>query len=265
MRNLLENYRRTGWCRFGHDDDLMEWVAHCLPAARATVRAPENKRWHRCEGTWFTGVNVLPNDCQGIVGDGPALTGKVVTFIEECLDPGDFCWDRGQISVCYPGYPRPKAGESDAAASYRRTRDAAHLDGLLPEGPDRRRHLREHHGFILGIPLVAASPEASPFVVWEGSHELIRHAFEQRFAGIRAEDWGEEDVTEAYQQVRQRIFEQCRRVEVHACPGECYLAHRLLLHGIAPWQEEAVAGPDGRMICYFRPQISGVERWLSHQ
>ena len=226
------------------------------------MTAPENSRWHRCEGTWFTGVNVLPNDCQGAVDDGPPLAGDAVSFINDRLDLKAFCWDRGQVSVCYPGYPKPKEGEGEAAAAYRRDRDAAHLDGLLPEGPEKRRHLREHHGFILGIPLVDFSPGASPFVLWEGSHELIRTAFGKRFAGIDPQHWGDEDVTGIYHQVRRQIFEQCKRVEVHMRPGECYLAHRLLLHGMAPWQRDAEAGPDGRMICYFRPTVLDANAWL---
>ena len=265
MRNPLQNYLQAGWCRFQHDDRLMQWIKQILPAARATVSAPENARWHRCEGTWFTGVNVLPNDCDGSVDNGMPLAGEAVDFINNDLGLCDFCWDRGQISVCYPGYPRPKEGEGEAAFAYRRDRDAAHLDGLLPEGPQKRRHLRELHGFILGIPLVEADAKASPFVVWEGSHELIREAFARRFTGIKPQSWGDEDVTEVYQQVRRQVFDNCRRVEVHVQPGECYLAHRLLIHGMAPWQEQAKAGPDGRMICYFRPPNLSAGQWLSNR
>ena len=62
----------TGWCQFT-DPQLMSWVKQVLPAARATVTAPENSRWHRCEGTWFTGVNVLPNDCQAAKMGRPGM------------------------------------------------------------------------------------------------------------------------------------------------------------------------------------------------
>ena len=116
----------------------------------------------------------MPNDIHGAVGDSGPLQGKAVDFIRDELGLDGFEWDIGQISICYPGYPQPMTGESEAAFRFRRDRDAAHVDGLLPEGPQRRRHLREHHGFILGIPLVAFSEDASPFVVWEGSHK--RHS-----------------------------------------------------------------------------------------
>ena len=44
---------------------------------------------------------------------------------------------------------------------------------------------------------------------------------------------------------------QCRRVPVTARPGEAYLVHRLCLHGVAPWAEDA--GEEVRAIAYFRP------------
>jgi len=38
----------------------------------------------------------------------------------------------------------------------------------------------------------------------------------------------------------------------------------MTLHGVAPWSQNASAGPDGRMIAYFRPEMSGgVPAWLS--
>ncbi len=262
MRNRLQKYQQDGWCQFDFDPLLMAWINQVLPAARATVTATENVQWHRCEGTWFTGVNVLPNACDGAIAGGSALQGEVISFIEEQLGFRDFCWDRGQVSICYPGYPKPKEGEGAGAFAYRRDRDAAHVDGLLPEGPQKRRHMREFHGFILGIPLVEASAGASPFVLWEGSHEIVRQALRQRLHGIDPQQWGDEDITEAYHEARRQIFARCRRVEIHVPPGQCYLAHRLVLHGMAPWQPGATAAEDGRMICYFRPPNVDARQWL---
>jgi hypothetical protein len=152
--------------------------------------------------------------------------------------------------------------ESEAAFVYRRDRDAAHVDGLLPEGPNRRRHLREYHGFILGIPLVEYSKAASPLVVWQGSHEIMRQTFMRAFEGLAASEWGDLDVTEVYHEARRQVFQSCSRVEIQAKPGQAYLVHRLALHGIAPWQPGADATEDGRMVCYFRPEIGGAEEWL---
>jgi hypothetical protein len=148
--------------------------------------------------------------------------------------------------------------ESEGAFRYRVTREAAHVDGVLAEGPLRRRHLREFHSFILGIPIVEAA-NASPFVVWEGSHMIIRDAFRAFFAGRASADWGNFDMTEIYHSARRRIFERCKRVEISACPGEAYLVHRLALHGVAPWSTLASAGPDGRMIIYVTARPTG---WL---
>ena len=262
MRNLARQFFTRGWCRFEHDPRLLEWVDAALPAARACREDPRHARWLRYQGTWFAGVNALPNDDRGaLVGSGP-LAGDAVDFIAAELGLANFAWDAAQVSICYPGYPRPMDGESDALLRYRRDRDAAHVDGLLREGPQRRRFLREHHGFILGIPMVDFDAGASPFTIWEGSQEIVRDAFRRRFAGIPLERWCDEDVTESYHAARRLAFETCRRVEVHARPGEAYLAHRLSLHGMAPWRDGAGAGADGRIIVYFRPDTFGPGDWL---
>ena len=152
--------------------------------------------------------------------------------------------------------------ESDKAFQYRVNKKAAHVDGLLREGPQARRFLRETHGFILGLPLVESSAGASPLVIWEKSHEIVRSVFRETFEGIAPDSWGEVDLTDLYLDLRYRIFDECEAVEVYAKPGEAYLLHRLSLHGMTPWQESACSGPDGRMICYFRPEFGQLEDWL---
>ena len=264
MRNHAKHFFERGWCRFDHDAPLFDWVEAALEPARATRRDPANAKWLRYRETWFAGVNALANDASGKVDGSEPLSGIAVDFIDEVLGLRDFAWDAAQVSICYPGYPQPMEGESSARARFRRERDAAHVDGLLPEGPQRRRHLREHHGFILGIPMVEFDAGAAPFVVWEGSHEIIREVFAERFAGVEPDLWGEEDITDVYQAVRERVFDSCERVEIHARPGQSFIAHRLVLHGMAPWCEGASAGADGRMICYFRPDPFGPYEWLHH-
>jgi len=262
MRNLAEDFFSRGWCRFDHDPVLHHWTEAALVPARACLRDPQQVKWLRYQGTWFAGVNALPNDDQGAVAGSGPLLGGVVDFVATELGLQNFAWDRAQVSICYPGYPQPMAGESAAKTRYRRERDAAHVDGLLPEGPQRRRHLREHHGFILGLPMVEFDAGASPFVVWEGSHEIMRDTFVACFNGVPVDQWGEQDVTEVYHAAREQVFASCQRVEIHARPGEAFLAHRLVLHGMAPWREDARAGPDARMICYFRPDPFGPYEWL---
>jgi len=264
MRNLARQFFTRGWCRFAQDATLLGWAGAALPAARACVADPRHARWLRYQGTWFAGVNALPNDARGAVAGSGPLAGAAVDFIAAELELEGFAWDAAQVSVCYPGYPLPMDGESDALLRYRREHDAAHVDGLLREGAERRRFLREFHGFILGIPLVDFDADASPFVVWEGSHEIVRAAFRQRFRDLPPAGWSDEDVTETYHATRQRVFETCPRVELHARPGEAFLVHRLSVHGMAPWRDGAAAGPDGRMIVYFRPDTFGPRQWLDN-
>lgn len=261
------SFELNGWCRFPFDPALADWIDRVLPHARATVADPALASWHRYRGTWFAGVNALPNDDRGAVPDGPPLAGQAVNFIRSVLDLREMGlalpWDRAQVSVCYPGYPQQMEGESDAVFDFRLKKDAAHVDGLLREGQDRRRRLKEYHAFILGIPMVPFTPDAAPFSLWEGSHLVFGKWFRETFASLPLEKWEEIDITEGYQRVRRAVFETCRRVTIHAKPGEAYLAHRHILHGMTPWGETAEAGPDGRMIIYFRPALPDPSHWLS--
>lgn len=265
-RTAAEAFFARGWVRFGVDPALMAWVRAVRPVAGRIAGDPDHRaRWLRCGGTWFAGVNILPNDAAGAIpGEGvPPLAGDAVDFVRDVLGLEGFAWDRAQISVCYPGYPQPWEGESAAAFRFRRDRDAAHVDGLLRRDPGRRRHLGEAHGFVLGIPLAEVPADASPLVVWEGSHERMRAAFRARLDGIDPARWSAEDITDAYTAARREVFETCARVPVHAGPGEAYLIHRLALHGVAPWG--GAGGADARPIAYFRPEIEpggSPEWWL---
>ena len=76
------------------------------------------------------------------------------------------------------------------------------------------------------------------------------------------ESWGDVDITAAYQAARAEVFRVCPRREVPGVPGEAVLLHRHLVHGVAPWAEEATAPPEGRVIAYFRPVMNSVQDWL---
>jgi len=160
-----------GWASLPPEPGLTSWVEAVKPTALATLSAPENTHWWRAGATWFVGVNVLGNDVSGAVAGGPPMQGQMAEFLAASVP--NLQWDRAQISVCLPGFPTQE-GESDAAFDFRVKRDGAHLDGLLPQGPDRRRHIQEFHRFILGIPLTQANNAASPLVVWEGSHKRMQ-------------------------------------------------------------------------------------------
>lgn len=266
MADRAHGFFKRGWCVFDHDPALAAWVAAACTVAEATLNDPDLRaQWLRCGGTWFAGVNAMPNDSTGAVPDQdvPPLAGSVIDFIRRVLGLGEIAWDRAQVSVCFPGYPRPWDDESPAAFRFRRDRDAAHVDGLRRSEPGRRRRLGETHAFILGIPLNKTRPDAAPFTVYEGSHELMRRAFRTRFEGIATADWPMEDITDIYVAARREAFEACARMPVHASPGQAYLVHRLALHGVAPWGESPETAP--RMIVYFRPELSGEDArnwWL---
>lgn len=251
-------FTTKGWRLFSYDPAIAAWAQAALRQAKAVVAQPEmRKKWLQCQGTWFVGVDALASDGQGALG-GVSLAGEVIDWLSE-IDYLPF--HPAQLSVIYPGYPKPRIGDTEAGFRYRKNRDAAHVDGLLAVGPERRRMLKEPHAFILGLPLNSCSPAASPMVVWEGSHLIMAEVFQKAFAGIDAASWAEVDVTEVYQAARRQVFERCEKVFVHAAPGEAYVVHRLALHGVAPWQSGADAPQEGRMIAYFRPELATKSLW----
>ena len=123
--------------------------------------------------------------------------------------------------------------------------------------------IKEPHAFVLGLPMTKCNNKASPLVVWEGSHILMREAFERALAPYPSKHWGDVDMTGVYKAARRRVFDRCRRVKILAMPGESYVLHRHTLHGVAPWEEGAAAPVAGRVITYFRPEFQeGVRRWM---
>jgi hypothetical protein len=235
---------------------LRDWARRAWADALPRLSDPAYAHWWRCKGKWFAGVDVLDNDCAGRVGASAPLTA-----ILRGAGLPQAPLHKAQVSVVRPGYPQPWDGETDTAFRYRLRRDAAHVDGLLPIGAARRRMLREPHAYILGLPLNDTGPGASPLVVWEGSHKIVGAAFRAALGAHPADTWADVDLTEVYHAARRTCFDTCRRVELHARPGQAYLVHRAALHGIAPWTPGAAAPPEGRMIAYFRPQTT-LQDWL---
>ena len=253
---LLE---QTGWCRFDADDSSRAWALAAAQAGRAMLGDPALCARHMaCGGTWFVGVDALPTEPDGSL-NGVPLGGPAIQALAP-LPP----LHRAQLSVVFPGYPRPREGESEAAFRYRQRRDAAHVDGIRAEGPGRRRHVREPHGYILGVPLTEAGPDAAPLVVWEGSHHILRAALRARLGPGPEAGRADADVTEAYTAARAQVFQTCRRVALTGPVGSAVLLHSLLLHGVAPWQPGAAFESPGRMMAYFRPlHAGGHTGWLA--
>lgn len=248
-----------GWLHVPFNPKILRWAQAADSVALQVLADPAMRElWLQCQGTWFVGVDALPTLPDGSIGGVP-LRGAFSGLLEPMG-----ALHRAQLSVTFPGYPRPRAGESDAGFRYRLHRDAAHVDGLIAEGQDRRRKVLEPHAFILGLPLNEAPPDASPLVVWEGSHRLMGGALSEALRGQDAEQMSQVDVTEIYATTRRIAFDTCRRLPLSVRPGEALLLHRHLLHGIAPWQAEKGQLPEGRRMAYFRPLCpGGTEEWLT--
>jgi hypothetical protein len=242
----------TGFRVFDPDPATLAWASAAHDIALDLAVDPDIRAANLRHGeTWFIGVDALPNAPDGSITN-IALKGPW----QDHIAPPDH-WHRAQVSIVYPGYPRQDRGESVANHRYRITRHAAHVDGLLPEGPARRRFLREPHAFILGLPLNLS--DAAPLVVWPGSHHVMGAAFRSM---IGAKDPDHVDLTDGYVAARRAVFDSITPVHVVAKPGQAILLHRHLLHGVAPWAANAKSPPEGRMIAYFRPQFTAKD-WVS--
>ncbi len=225
------------------------WAAAAARSARAVLaekRAEPGQLRHG--GTWFVGVDALPNAADGSVGGVALPWGADVGWAG--------AWHRAQLSVVFPGYPQRDPEESDASHRFRRVRAAAHVDGLHAEGPEKRRFLREPHAFILGLPLDQC--RASPLVVWPGSHVVMAEALGAALAGRNA---AEVDLTEVYGAARKRVFEACEPVPLRAEPGGAMLLHRHLLHGVMAWEAQDAGGATERAVAYFRPLLRELRDW----
>lgn len=251
-----------GFALYDADPDVLNWVTAALPLADAALQNDKLlEQWLTCEGTWFVGVDALDTGPSGEAGATP-LAGDVIRDLAGYL-PAKQPMHKAQLSVVYPGYPKPRNAESDAAFRYRLKRDAAHVDGLHATGASRRRHVIEYHAYLLGLPLTDCGPDAGPLVVWRGSHLKVQDWLTSTLADMPSDKWSDVDLTDSYQALRKEIFETCERVELYRKPGEAFVMHRHVLHGIAPWKAAAGDHSTGRMIAYFRPEIAcDLSLWL---
>lgn len=254
-------YAARGWLRFPPEPATRAWAAAVRALLPALLGDP-GARW-RHGGTWFVGVDALPNDPAGRVAGGPALAGAAVEAAARLCGIGWPALHRGQVSALRPGYPCRDPDEGEAAFAFRRDRAGAHVDGLLPAGPARERRLLEPHAFLLGIGITEAGPGAAPFTLWEGSHRILGPALARLLAPVPPARWGEVDLTQAYHAARRAALASCPRIALPLAPGEALLVHRHLLHGIGPWEEGAEAAPEGRVIVWFRPLCPRAGDWLA--
>lgn len=255
----MSMFDTRGYAIFAPEPATLAWVAHARTEARAALQDPDLAHWYECEDTWFVGLDALANDAQGRLAGSAPLSGAAVDFITAQYG-GWPDLHRAQLSGVFPGYPRPRTGETEAGFRYRLNRCAAHVDGVLGVGQPKRRFVKEPHAFILGIVLTNADEAAAPLVVWDGSHRIMQAAFHKAFEAADQGCPADLDVTEIYQSARREVFETCQRVALHGPVGTAFVVHRMALHGVAPWAPEAKADPEGRLIAYFRPPMPGGAR-----
>ena len=237
--------------QFAPDAESRAWAQAAQQAAQnilsdSAARAAELRH----ANTWFVGLDVLPNAPDGALGPVPFPKSWRAQL------PHGGLLHRAQVSVVFPGYPGRDPGTSEANHRYRMIRCAAHVDGLLPIGPERRRFPREFHAYVLGVHLDDCS--AAPTVYWEGSHEIVGDALRAAIGRRAPQDV---DVTEAYHAARREVFERCERRALHGPPGAAFLLHRFTLHGTQPWAGVHDAGAR-RMIAFFRPEFPDARTWL---
>ena len=241
----------TGCLRFDATEATRRWAAAARRAALRLAAVPDVLRSNlRHGGTWFVGLDTLPNDAAGAV-DGAPFDGP---WSDHLPLRGDL--HRAQLSIVYPGYPARDPGQSEANHRFRVERKAAHVDGLLPVGAERRRFPAEFHAYVLGVHLNACAE--APTVWWPGSHRIIGRALRQ---AIGPADPSSVDVTEAYHAARREVFETCRPCALTGPPGASFLLHRFALHGTEPWR--GPRQPEGRMTAFFRPEFEDENAWLT--
>lgn len=244
-------FEAEGYGTFDVSPEGRAWADAACAAAKRAVSDPTVRDANLRHGeTWFVGVDILANDGAGRV--------EGVPWPRQWIDatPSVGPLHRAQVSIIYPGYPKQDPGQSDANHRYRLERGAAHVDGLLPVGPERRRFAAEFHAYILGIHLNACA--SSPTLIWPGSHHVIRRALVDTIGNQAPE---QVDLTEAYHVARREVFDTIRPMALTGPPGAAFLLHRFMLHGTAAW--EGPEQTEGRMTAFFRPEFQSAKDWIS--
>jgi len=100
------------FARVAYDPRLAQWAKRARQISIGVAQDPQMRaNWLVCESTWFVGVDALPNAANG------NLPGAEFPARLRSLCPGPY--HKAQVSITYPGYPKPREGESDAAFQFR--------------------------------------------------------------------------------------------------------------------------------------------------
>lgn len=134
---------RDGYAVFPHDPRVADWARAACEVGYDVLRGDGERRHGN---TWFVGVDALPNAPDGSVAGVP-LAGEWLHHVK-----APATWHAAQLSVVFRGYPWQDPTESDAAHRFRRNRDEAYVDGLLPEGAQSGVICANRMGFLWACP-----------------------------------------------------------------------------------------------------------------
>jgi hypothetical protein len=245
----MSTWPESGCITYEPTPQSLLWAQTVERAAHKIAQDPKQRQKHlRHGGTWFVGVDALPNGPSGEI-DGVQLEGPWQADL-----PVSLPLHRAQLSIIFPRYPQRDPSQSKANHQFRIKRYAAHVDGILPQGTPPRRYAREFHAYILVIHINECS--AAPTVFWSGSQRVLQTALT---AALKGGDGM--DITDAYQAARAQCLEQITPVELTGPPGGAFLMHPFLLHGTAPWPATS-DHQSPRITAFFRPQYERLSDWL---
>ena len=269
------NLNKNGWSFLNTDHIHYEWIAE----AKEQLETKFHQKLYdyndlRCGSTWFVGANFLDNSSNGNIGT-KSMSKIFFSNISKKFGPNIKYWDKAQVSICWPGYPKKDAKETKKSYDFRIKRFASHIDGIIPFGSKKRRFAKEFHAFILGFPLHNNCLDCAPLVLWEGSHKIFRNFFKEIYEGISFNKISNIDITELYNESRKKVFKNCEVKKITPQFKQPYLLDRHVLHGIDEWREKknVKCSPknhrllnslsDGRIIVYFRPVFFNPHDWIN--
>ncbi len=275
MNQDWSNLKKNGWIFLNTDHTHYEWIVE----AKKQLETKFHQKLFdckdlRCGSTWFVGTNFLDNSSNGNIGT-KLLSRKIFNNISKKFGNNIKYWDKGQVSICWPGYPRKDDKETIKSFNFRIKRFASHIDGIIPFGKKKRRFAKEFHAFILGFPLQNNCLESAPLVLWEGSHKIFRNFFKEIYEGITSDKISSIDITELYSECRKKVFKNCEVKKITPQFKQPYLLDRHVLHGIDAWPEKKNVKynlknnmlsnnlSDGRIIIYFRPVFFNPYDWIN--
>ena len=111
-------------------------------------------------------------------------------------------------------------------------------------------------------------------VVWEGSHKIFRNFFRNIYEGVSSNKISDIDITELYNECRNKVFTKCNVKKIVPNFKQPYLLDRHLLHGIDQWKDQNFSSyaikhkhsvnnlSNGRIVVYFRPVFSDPYDWI---